>query len=145
MRIYLDNCCFNRPFDNQSTIRIKLETDAKLHIQLMILIGQFELAWSYILDFENEANPFPERKNTIENWRQLSIIDIKENNSVLLKANNFTKEGIKPKDALHIASALEADCKYFLTTDDFLLKRGGKIKEIKIVDPIDFIKVMEEL
>ena len=25
MRIYLDNCCFNRPFDDQSQIKIKLE------------------------------------------------------------------------------------------------------------------------
>ncbi|GAK55959.1 hypothetical protein U27_02920 [Candidatus Vecturithrix granuli] len=33
MRIYLDNCCFNRPFDDQNQIKIKLETEAKLYIQ----------------------------------------------------------------------------------------------------------------
>ena len=33
MKIYLDNCCFNRPFDEQSWIRIMLETEAKLRIQ----------------------------------------------------------------------------------------------------------------
>jgi hypothetical protein len=58
MRIYLDNCCFNRPFDDQSAIRIKLETDAKLYIQEMIRIQEIELAWSYILDFENAAIRF---------------------------------------------------------------------------------------
>ena len=26
MRIYLDNCCFNRPYDDQSQLRILLET-----------------------------------------------------------------------------------------------------------------------
>ncbi len=30
MRIYLDNYCFNRPFDDQSQIRINLEAEAKL-------------------------------------------------------------------------------------------------------------------
>ena len=55
MRIYLDNCCFNRPFDNQSSIRVKLETDAKLYVQLMIRTGKIELAWSYIIDFERHA------------------------------------------------------------------------------------------
>jgi hypothetical protein len=30
MKIYLDNCCFNRPFDDQSHLRIRLEAEAKL-------------------------------------------------------------------------------------------------------------------
>lgn len=33
MRIYLDNCSYNRPYDNQSQMKIYLETQAKLHIQ----------------------------------------------------------------------------------------------------------------
>ena len=37
MRIYLDNCCFNRPFDNQTDIKIRLETEAKLYIQQLII------------------------------------------------------------------------------------------------------------
>jgi len=44
MRIYLDNCCFNRPFDDQKQIRIRLETEAKLEIQRRILLGEIELA-----------------------------------------------------------------------------------------------------
>ena len=28
LRIYLDNCCFNRPYDDQSQLRISLETQA---------------------------------------------------------------------------------------------------------------------
>ena len=29
MRVYLDNCCYNRPFDPQSDLRIHVETVAK--------------------------------------------------------------------------------------------------------------------
>jgi len=36
-RVYLDNCCFNRPYDNQSYLKIELETKAKLKIQEMII------------------------------------------------------------------------------------------------------------
>jgi hypothetical protein len=39
MRIYLDNCCFNRPFDNQTQLKIHLETEAKLFIQQEIING----------------------------------------------------------------------------------------------------------
>ena len=34
VRVYLDNCCFNRPFDEQVSAVIRLETDAKLHLIL---------------------------------------------------------------------------------------------------------------
>lgn len=145
MRVYLDNCCFNRPFDNQSSIRVKLETDAKLYVQLMVKTGKIELAWSYILDFENEANPFIERKNTIEKWRRLSVIDIVENDRVLSKAIFFAGEGLKTKDALHIACAIEADCGYFLTTDDIILKKMLGNSEISALNPTDFIKIIEEI
>ena len=61
MLIYLDNCCFNRPFDDQVQIRIRLETEAKLVIQDEIRAGTYLLAWSYILDYENNQNPFAMR------------------------------------------------------------------------------------
>ncbi len=32
MRIYLDNCCYNRPFDDQTQERIHLESEAILTI-----------------------------------------------------------------------------------------------------------------
>lgn len=52
MLIYLDNCCFNRPFDDQKQIRIHIETEAKLFIQGKVLAGEFQLAWSYIKDLK---------------------------------------------------------------------------------------------
>ncbi len=36
MKIYLDNCCFNRPYDNQSFLSISIEAQAKLQIQSLI-------------------------------------------------------------------------------------------------------------
>jgi hypothetical protein len=43
MRVYLDNCCFNRPFDDQSSLTVRLETEAKLAIQEMIREGHLSL------------------------------------------------------------------------------------------------------
>jgi len=57
MLIYLDNCCFNRPYDTQSSEIIKLETEAKLAIQHAIIVKKIHLAWSFMLDFENNENP----------------------------------------------------------------------------------------
>ncbi len=59
MRIYLDLCCFNRPYDDQGQTRVRLETEAKLVLQQKVRDGQCELVWSAILDFENSKSPFP--------------------------------------------------------------------------------------
>lgn len=58
MRVYLDNCCYNRPYDDQTQIRIYLETEAKLYIQDMIKNGGLDLVTSYILEYENGKTDF---------------------------------------------------------------------------------------
>jgi len=143
MKIYLDNCCFNRPFDDQSHIRIRLEAEAKLKIQEEIRSGSFKLVWSYILDYENSKNPFRERKDQIARWRGYSIEDIQENEEVLRVALKVHEKGVKKLDSLHLACAIRAKADYYLTTDDGVIKKAMLVDEIKITDPIGFIK--EEL
>lgn len=65
MRIYLDICCFNRPFDDQSDLIVRLQTEAKLHVQEMVRQGALDLVWSAIMDIENSANPDLNRKVAI--------------------------------------------------------------------------------
>ena len=55
-KIYLDNCCYNRPYDDQTQPKVILETLAKLYIQELVLDQKLELVWSYILKFENSRN-----------------------------------------------------------------------------------------
>jgi hypothetical protein len=140
MKIYLDNCCFNRPFDDQKQLRIKLETEAKLNIQERILQKEIELAWSYILDFENESNLFEQRRLAIRGWKNHATVDTDETQEVVEKAERFYQMGIKSKDSLHLACAISMQCEYLLTTDDELVKKAEGIKEIKVTDPISFIK-----
>jgi predicted nucleic acid-binding protein len=112
-------------------------------VQQKIKEGKFDLIWSYILDLENLENPFPERKDVIAKWKSLAVVDIEESDSVLVLAKAFASEGLHPKDALHVACAMEADCKYFLTTDDRILKKMSAKSEIKVVTPIAFIEEIE--
>ena len=142
MRVYLDNCCFNRPFDDQRQTRVRLETEAKLCIQEHIRGGTLELAWSYILDFENAANPFEERRTTISRWRQYATIDVEETATILQEAKALVALGLKAKDALHIACAIAGECTHFLTTDDEILRRGKDVRGITILDPTAFVREM---
>jgi hypothetical protein len=116
MKIYLDNCCFNRPFDDQSQLRIRLESEAKLKIQEDIRAGIHGLVWSYILDYENIRNPFQERKWQISKWRNYAKDNIEENAELIEIANRILTTGATKIDALHIACAIMANSDYFLTT-----------------------------
>lgn len=143
MRIYLDNCCFNRPFDNQAQTRIRLETVAKLRIQERIAAGEIEVAWSYMLDYENAANPFEERRTAISSWKRRAVVDIFETPALLEHAKALIALGLRSNDALHVACAVEAGCSYFLTTDDFLLRKLAGYAQLTAMDPTAFIRSAE--
>ena len=140
MKIYLDNCCFNRPFDDQSQIRIRLESEAKLKIQEEIRSGKFQLVWSYILDYENNQNPYQERKVRIKKWKEYAISDIEETYELIETASLLNQKGIQKIDSLHLACAILSKCEYFLTTDNEIFRRAKQIDDINIDDPIGFIK-----
>ena len=111
-----------------------------MKIQEEIQTGMFQLVWSYILDYENNRNPFQERKDRISAWKKYAVLDIQENPELVEMANALNKKGFLKIDSLHIACAVFSKCEYFLTTDDAILKRSATISAIKVNDPIGFIK-----
>ena len=141
MKLYLDNCCFNRPFDDQTSLKIRLETQAKLAIQREIKLKNYKLAWSFILEYENNENPYRIRRETILRWKVIASEYILSNRKIIDYAEDLQTIGIKPKDSLHIACAVFSNCDYVLTTDRKLLNLESK--DIKICNPIDFVIEME--
>lgn len=144
MRIYLDNCCYNRPYDDQSQMRIHLETQAKLHIQDMIRRDQIELVTSYVLDFENSNNRSIQKKMAIEKFMKdyaTFYVSNKNEKSIEKTAVLIMSTGVKEKDAYHVACAIIAECDYFVTTDDRLLKYRSE--KIELVTPGELIRRME--
>jgi predicted nucleic acid-binding protein len=139
----MDNCCFNRPFDSQAQARVRLETEAKLRIQERVVAGEIELAWSYILDYENAASPFEERRSAVAVWRTRSAIDVVETPEILSTAKSLASLGLHSKDALHVACAVEAGCEHFLTTDDAILRKLSGYTRIVAVDPTAFVRSTE--
>lgn len=144
MLIYLDICCFNRPFDDQSDLIVRLQTEAKLHVQEMIREGTLTLIWSAIMDMENSANPDLNRKAAIADWQQLGVKDVTVNEHVEAVAETLSRIGVKPMDALHVASAIEAHAEYFLTTDKALIRKMAKHDSIRVVDPVDFVRELKD-
>jgi predicted nucleic acid-binding protein len=115
-KIYLDNCCYNRPFDNQAQMKIRLETEAKLYIQASVREEKYQLCWSFMLDYENDKNPYDEKKNMIAPWREIAVDFCPPSEEILSRGKEIMGYGIKNEDALHIACAVEKRCDFFITT-----------------------------
>ena len=144
MRIYLDMCCYNRPYDDQSQIKVSLETQAKLHIQDSIQKKCFELVTSYMLRYECGQNPYEMRKKAIMQFidtHTMAYVGLKRKDEIESIAREIMNTGIKFKDACHVASAIYAGCEYFISTDMRLLKY--KTDKIKMVTPTEFITETE--
>ena len=149
MHIYLDMNIYNRFFDDQSQLRIKFETMAIDIIFELIEKEQYQLCWSFMLDDENNKNPFSYRRSAIKTISSICKINIEPNNE-MLKTGKFimTNSNTKPKDALHLACAIYFKCDYFITCDDKFIKTVIKnnvsleaiIGKIKLMNPIDFIR-----
>ena len=145
MKIYLDNCCYNRPYDDQSQLTINLEAVAKLAIQQNIRDGKIDLASSYILLAENTANRFEVKRNDIKAFIDKythTYVSDSSDDKVKEIAADIMKTGIKLMDACHVASAIIAGCDYFISTDKRLLKY--QTDKIRIVNPITFILEIDD-
>ncbi len=141
IRIYLDNCCYNRPYDDQSQLMVSIETQCKLWIQKMIREGSYELVSSYMLRYECINSPFIDRKRAIIQFIDKYadyIVDVDRKNLIEERAQDIMSTGIKFKDACHVASAIFAGCDYFISTDKRLLRY--KSEEIKLVSPVEFLE-----
>lgn len=144
MKIYMDNCCYNRPYDDQTYIRIHLETEAKLHIQELVRNGEIDLVTSYMLEYENGKNRFSHKKQAIADFMNVNesyYVGIDKEAEVKKFAERIMETGIKSADALHVACAILAGSDYFITTDDRLLKLHTE--EIQVVTPGEFIRRLE--
>ena len=136
--VYLDVCCLNRSFDDQSQHRVRLEAEAVLSILEMAVAGKLKLASSDIIDDELCQMPDAERREKVELLLAASSKHVSLTTSIERRATEFHKWNISPLDALHLAAAEAAHADCFLTTDDYLIRRAhrhtGELK-VKVENP----------
>ena len=86
------------------------------------------------------------RQKTIRGFVKDNIteyVDVDRADEEKIIADEIIATGVKTADAHHVACALLANCDFFLTTDDRLLKY--KTDKILLMDPTEFIRVWETI
>ena len=123
MKLYLDMCVYNRPFDDQSQPRIAIETQIVVVLMLMASQGHIELINSFALTYENSRNPKVENQIRISNLLEISSGYISFDEQIVNRALEHENMGISGMDALHVACAEKGKVDFFVTCDDRLIKK----------------------
>ena len=145
LKIYLDNCCYNRPFDDFTVGKNGLEANAKLFIQSLVKYKSVALYYSFISQTEIDDSPYEERKEYILDFIETNAIGfVGKRRFVEIEAlaDEIMQTGIKKKDATHLACSMIAECDYFITTDKRVL--NYITDRIRIVNPISFVEMWGE-
>ena len=146
LKIYLDNCCYNRPFDDFTIRKNGLEANAKMFIQSLVKYKSVALYYSFMSQIEIDDSPYEERKEYILDFIEKNAVGFvgkKRFDEIETLAEEIMRTGIKQKDATHLACSIIAECDYFITTDKRLL--NYKTDRIKVINPIKFVMGWEEM
>ncbi|MCL1862286.1 MAG: PIN domain-containing protein [Defluviitaleaceae bacterium] len=137
LRLYLDTCCFNRPFDRIYQDKIRFECDAVLTIIKNCDDGIVNILKSDILDEEIGRIPDLVKRLKVLMLYSSATSHIEINKEIINRAKHFQQfSSIKPFDALHLATAEYANADAFLTTDKKLLNLAWKSDaKIKVLNP----------
>lgn len=142
-KIYMDVCCLNRPFDDQTQDRVRLEAEAILLILQHFEAKEFQWLKSVVVDHEIAQTPNLERRIRVKRLATGAHKIVKLNDSIIERGEEIKNMGFKTYDALHIACAEQGQADVFLSTDDQLLKLGARyaIKlEILIQNPLVWLQ-----
>lgn len=135
--LYLDCCCYNRPYDDMSQPRINYEAEMILSILDLAYNKRIKVCGSELLLLE-----ILKMKDVVKRTRVRRLYSMAEGNILLDKRIEETAEEIRSKssiklfDSLHLAAAEVNGIDYFITTDDRFLKQAVRLNlRIQIMSP----------
>lgn len=144
MRIYFNTSALNRPFDDLSSDRVRLEAEAVTVLLGAVEQGTLEWVGSDYLDFEVGQIPEVERAHRVQALMRSARHHVRLSPAVVARARALEKHGFRGLDALHIAAAENGKAELLVTTDDRMLRRAGRAKDLKVrvVHPTDAVGML---
>lgn len=138
-RLYLDVCCLNRPFDDQSQDRIRLEAEAVRVILARLQARDWHWTGSEVVNLEIERTPDAERRSRVKLIAQRAHSTVPVGPAEVARGLELERLSFRAFDALHLACAEAAQVNVFLTTDDGLLRKASRHKavlRVRVMNPL---------
>ena len=138
MRIYFNTSALNRPLDDLSSDRVRIEAEAVVALLAAVERGTIEWVGSAYLDFEIEQDPDGERVRRVRSLLRLVRSRVAISRAVVARARLLESAGLRGLDALHVASAEAGGADLLITTDDRMIRnagRAGHALRVRVVTP----------
>ena len=133
MRVYFNTSALNRPLDDLTSDRVRVEAEAVVSLLAAVEDGRVDWIGSEYLDFEVEQDPDDERRRRVRSLLRLVRTRIETSRDVAGRARALERRGFRGLDALHVASAEAGGAELLVTTDDRMMRRAGRIaSELKV-------------
>ena len=124
MRIYFDTCCLQRPLDDQTQPRIRVETEAIFALLAGVQAGDLSLLGSEALEYEVSCIPDDARQSEAVDVLSLAVERLEVTDTVEALALSFEQQGVQAMDAIHLSLASLANADFFCTCDERLLRKA---------------------
>lgn len=145
-KIYLDVCTLCRPYDDQTYLRVRMETSAVHLILSAVEKSKFKLVWSPVHLKEIEATA-----NEVERAELLYLIaktqSRSEHNTLLTRnrAEFFVSKGLGIADAAYLAYSESFQAELITCDDKFAKKSKTITPAIWVGNPVAFCEKEELL
>lgn len=140
VKIYMDNCCLNRPFDDLSQDKVYLEAEAILSIVSHCEKGEWELLASGVIEYELSRLADAEKLERVRGLYTVARTRLVMTDAAENRAAFFHRQGIKAFDSMHLALAETGGADVFLTTDDRLLRAAARLGPgVKVANPVSWL------
>lgn len=142
IRVYLDNCCFSRLFDNQKEERVRLETAAIRLILQRVLRGDPTMIGSDAVNAEVAAIRNPDLRRGTQLLTSATAEHIHFDPSLIRRGEVLKLMGFRGYDSLHIACAEAAGADILLTTDDAFVRRARRLQHessVRVANPLTWL------
>jgi len=142
MKLYLDNCCYNRPYDDQTQEKIHMEGEAVLAIINRCIKNIDEIVGSPALDLEIAQIGDSEKKEKVKYlYEQVITTKVDYTENVLKQARELSEQtSIRTLDGFHLAFAENSGADFLLTTDIKFEKLCSKLNmKTRVVNPLKYL------
>jgi predicted nucleic acid-binding protein len=141
LKIYFDNCCYNRPFDDLTNDKNALEAKAIEDIIVRARSGEIKLYNSAAVEYELHRISEGNKKSQVEDlYNLLDLEYVEHSQEIEIRVDELENQKVHHMDAYHIAYSEKVNVDYLITTDKQMLKAGRKSDtKIKIINPIELI------
>lgn len=141
LKVYLDNCCYNRLLDDRSYSMIYYERNSVMLIIELVEKSEIQLIGSEMLIREINDTADVYKRSVLQMVYSLCDTEIRVDEKILSRAEEIRHTtNIKFKDSIHLACAEASKADVLLTTDKKFMNNCKRIKTYtRVMNPSEWL------